>query len=108
MSSPKIRVLLADDHKLFRAGIRALLATASDPPPKNHARLDQPTQSSRIESVSQPGLSLIGTWQSQMRSFTRRPLAGAGLEMSFSLKSTTPHVHPTIVLSIRVGRAPFL
>jgi len=27
---PKIRVLLADDHKLFRAGIRSLLQTLDD------------------------------------------------------------------------------
>ncbi len=29
-ASPKIRVLLADDHKLFRAGIRAVLQTLGD------------------------------------------------------------------------------
>jgi DNA-binding NarL/FixJ family response regulator len=30
MSTPKIRVLLADDHQMFRAGIRALLKTLDD------------------------------------------------------------------------------
>jgi DNA-binding NarL/FixJ family response regulator len=27
---PKIRVLLADDHRLFRAGVRSLLQTLDD------------------------------------------------------------------------------
>ena len=33
---PAIRVLLVDDHKLFRAGIRSLLQTISDINPLKH------------------------------------------------------------------------
>ncbi len=95
MDQDKIRVLIADDHTLFRDGLRGLLASAPD------------TEFVGEAATGQEAISLAASLQPDLIIMDLQMPVINGIEATRQIVETSPHIHILVVTMFDDDRSVF-